>query len=122
MALCHILQIENSHTGVQDDVPRNATAEVPAIPEQRQLTLLDPGYSYNFYRDHDEDNADHYRYDQSKALRTYIKVPDVPPKAPLDVLTASKKACCFGNPWPNHEPVRGFDIKDMIDLNIYVLG
>ena len=115
--MCHIQQIDTLDTGVQADVPRNATAEVPAIPEHRQRTLQDPGYSYNPYQDHDEDNAYHYRYDQSKALRTYLEVPDIPPKAQLDVLTASKEACCVGTPWPNHEPARGFDIKDMIDPN-----
>ena len=48
---------------MQDGVPYIALAEVPAIPAPRRITMLDPGYSYNPYLNHDEDYVEHYHYD-----------------------------------------------------------
>ena len=64
---CKSLEADYSQTGAQDGVTCNALEEAPAIPTPRRISMLDHGYSYNPYLDHDEDNAEHYRYDQSAA-------------------------------------------------------
>ena len=79
--------------------------------------MLDPGYSYNPYLDHDEDNEAHYRYDQSASLRTYLQLPELPQAGRVELMANSTDANCIGFPWPDTEPVRGFDVRDMIAPN-----
>ena len=79
--------------------------------------MLDPTYSYNPYLDYDEDNEAHYRYDQSAALQMYLELPELPHEGRSKPFAACATVNCVGFPWPGAEPVRGFDIMDMIEPN-----
>ena len=50
---CNSPAVHYSHTGMHDSEPLHALKEVPPLPQPTKLTMLDPGYNYNPYPDHD---------------------------------------------------------------------
>ena len=46
-----------------------------------------------------------------------MELPELPQAGRLELLAACETANCVGFPWPGAEPVRGFDVMDMIEPN-----
>ena len=112
---CRCASLELSSPRMGEAKPLYPQTYVPSLPQSVKLTMLDQHYSYNSYLDHDVENEEHCRYDQSSPLRTYLEVPDLPLTGRSELITACADANCVGFPRLNTEPVRGFDVMDIIE-------
>ena len=113
----HCPSVDLSSPRMGEANPLHPQTDAPSLPRPGKLPMLDQSYSYNPYLDHDAENEAHYRYDQSSPLRTYLEVPELPLTGRSELITACVDANCVGFPWPGTEPVRGFDVTDMIEPN-----